>query len=116
MKVPQLQLLRAIRPAQRIPVMLVPGGALNAWPEKLNAPNACPVIRLLTPAVKPPFVGHVSYVLPAFEYGSHAAALLPNDTAELHDRTVYVPAAADPAHADAATSARTMQRGSFAFR
>jgi hypothetical protein len=42
---------------------------------------------LLTPAVNPPFVGHVSYVLPAFEYGSQALALLPNTRAELHETT-----------------------------
>jgi hypothetical protein len=34
MNVPQLQLSRASRPAQRIWVIVVPGGAVNAWPEK----------------------------------------------------------------------------------
>jgi hypothetical protein len=38
MYVPQEQLSRAIRPAHLMRVMLVPGGALNAWPEKLNPP------------------------------------------------------------------------------
>jgi len=75
MNVPQLQLLRVSRPAQRIWVIAVPGGAAKAWPEKLKAPYDCPVMRLLTPAVKPPFVGHASYVLPAFEYGAQALAL-----------------------------------------
>jgi len=71
-----------------MPVMLVPGGALKAWPENWKPPYGWPVIRLLTPAVKPPFVGHVSYVLPAFEYGAHALALLPNARAELQETTV----------------------------
>jgi hypothetical protein len=60
---------------------------------------------LLTPAVNPPFVGHVSYVLPAFEYGSHALALLPKTRAELHETTVYVRALADPAHTTSAVAA-----------
>jgi hypothetical protein len=69
-------------------------------------------MRLLTPAVKPPFVGHVSYVLPAFEYGSHALALLPNTRAELHETTVYVRALADSAHAKSAvaTAAKAQSR------
>jgi hypothetical protein len=38
MYAPQEQLPRAIRPAHLTLVMLVPGGALKAWPEKLNPP------------------------------------------------------------------------------
>jgi hypothetical protein len=38
MYVPQVQLSRAIRPAHLMLVMLVPAGAVNAWPEKLKAP------------------------------------------------------------------------------
>jgi hypothetical protein len=43
---------------------------------------------LLTPAVKPPLVGHDSYVLPATENGDHAPALKPKPTAALHETTV----------------------------
>jgi hypothetical protein len=45
-------------------------------------------MRLLTPAVKPPFVGHDSYVLPAFAYGAQALALKPKPKAALHETTV----------------------------
>jgi hypothetical protein len=38
-------------------------------------------------------------VLPAFEYGSQALALLPNERAELHETTVYVRAATGLAQA-----------------
>ena len=34
--VPQWQLSRAIRPAQRTWVIVAPGGAVKAWPEWLN--------------------------------------------------------------------------------
>jgi hypothetical protein len=44
-------------------------------------------------------------VLPAFEYGSHALALLPNTRAELHETTVYVRALADPVHIKSAAVA-----------
>ena len=61
-------------------------------------------MRLLTPAVSPPFDGQVSYVLPALENLSHALALLPNANAELHDTTVYVRADAGAAQATTAAA------------
>jgi len=36
MNVPHVQLFRARRPPQRTAVIVVPGGALKAWPEKLK--------------------------------------------------------------------------------
>src|SRR5687768_14052524 len=91
---PQRQFPRAIRPAHRSWVIVAPGGAVKAWPERLNPPYVPAVSRSLTPRVSPPFVGHDAYVSPAFAKPAHAALLCPNAAAESHDTTVYCPAAA----------------------
>ncbi len=89
MYVPQEQLSRAIRPAHFTLVMLVPAGAVKAWPEKLKPPKVAPVSRSLIPEKVPPPDGHVAYVLPAFANGTQAALLWPKSAAESQETTVY---------------------------
>ena len=74
---PQLQSPLASRPPHRIDEMVVPAGAVNVCDELARIGTVSPVIRLLMPALTPPFAGHVEYAVPGMPAGRHASELYP---------------------------------------